>query len=326
MPDPLPWLLEDPAIRHLALRDLCGAAPDDPEFLHARAAAHRAGPIPEVLAQMDPEGWWGKPGPGYGPKYFSTVWSLSLLAQLGASVHDDERIARACTYLLDQALTPNGQFSYNHAPSGTFDCLQGNLCWALVTLGCEDPRLEKAYEWLARSQTGEGIAPKGSGAAGLRYYVYKCGPDFACGANGGASCAWGAAKIMLALSAWPRDRWTPLTERAYERGVAFLLGVDPATAAYPSPGIDHPNASWWKFGFPVFYVTDVLQVVEALVGLGLRNDPRLRSALELVRSQADADGRWALRYHYRSKSWFDPGPGGKPNRWVTLRALRALGN
>ncbi len=49
-------------------------------------------------------------------------------------------------------------------------------------------------------------------------------------------------------------------ERAIEQGVAFLLGVDPATAAYPTGYSDKPSGSWWKFGFPIFYVTDILQM------------------------------------------------------------------
>ena len=48
----------------------------------------------------------------------------------------------------------------------------------------------------------------------------------------------------------------------------FLLSVDPAAAAYPSGYSAKPSQTWWKFGFPVFYVTDLLQNVEALVNLG----------------------------------------------------------
>ena len=324
MNDPLAWLLEDPAVRHLALRDLVGLPRDDPEFLAARATAHRAGPIPEVLSHMEGEGFWSKPGPGYGPKYFSTVWSVTLLAQLGASVTDDERVGRACTYLLDHALSCAGQFSSGTAPSGTIDCLQGNLCWALTVLGCEDARLALAYDWLARSVTGEGVSPKEDKTAPLRFFAYKCGPNFACGANYGSPCAWGATKVMLALSALPANRRTPLIERAIEQGVSFLLSVDPATAAYPSPGTGSPNSSWWKFGFPVFYVTDVLQIVEALAGLGHGGDGRLGPALALIRSKQDQVGRWPLEYHYRGKTWVEFGPPKQPNRWVTLRALRVL--
>src|SRR5512140_1957980 len=89
--DSLSWLLEEgkPGVRYLALRDLLDLPSDSPELRAARAAAHRAGPIASVLAAMEPEGYWSKAGPGYNPKYFSSVWALILLAQLGASVEED---------------------------------------------------------------------------------------------------------------------------------------------------------------------------------------------------------------------------------------------
>ncbi len=141
--DPVPWLLDadTPGVPYLVLRDLLDCPPDNPDLASAKHAAYQAGPIATVLANIQPDGYWVEPGPGYNPKYFSTVWSLILLAELGASLADDERIARACGYILDHALTSGGQFSASGAPSGTADCLQGDLCWALVTLGCIDHRL-----------------------------------------------------------------------------------------------------------------------------------------------------------------------------------------
>jgi len=277
-----------------------------------------------VLENMHPAGYWAEPGPGYLPKYTSTVWSLVLLSQLGAAVECDERIARACAYILDAALTPHGQFSASGAPSGTADCLQGNLCAALLSLGCTDPRLDLAYEWMARSVTGEGVAPMSEKDAPLRFYAGKCGPLFACGSNDKQPCAWGAAKVMLAFARLPHERRTPLIERAIRQGVDFLFSVDPVTAAYPSPYAPKPSGNWWKFGFPVFYVTDLLQIVEALALLGHGRDPRLNNALEFVRQKQDAEGRWALEYDYAGKTWVDFGPKKQPNPWVTLRALRVL--
>ena len=325
--DPLPWLLEsaDPGGRYLALRDLLGLPPDDSELLFAQQAAHTHGPIATVLEGMHPEGYWVKPGPGYSPKYTSTVWALILLAQLGASVGCDERILRACDYILNAGLTEHGQFTANGASSGTADCLQGNLCWALATLGCEDSRLERAFDWMARSVTGEGVAPATEQKSPLRYYASgKCGPNFACGANDKQPCAWGAAKVILAFARWPAASHTPLIERAIQQGVDFLFSVDPATAAYPSPYAPKPSGNWWKFGFPVFYVADLLQVVEALAGLGLGGDPRLANAVQLIRGKQDAHGRWPLEYSYTDKTWVDFGPKKQPNKWVTLRALKTL--
>ena len=324
--DTLTWLLapDDPGVRYLALRDLLDRPADDAELVTARQEAHVRGPIATVLADMMPEGCWAERGPGYNPKYRSTVWSITLLAQLGARVEQDERIGRACAYLLDHALTPLGQFTSSGAPSGTVDCLQGNLCWALTELGCDDPRLALAFDWMARSVTGEGIAPMSERDAAARYYAGKCGPLFACGSNNKLPCAWGAAKVMLALGAWPAARRTPEIDRAIQQGVEFLLGVDPASAAYPSGWTEKPSGNWWKFGFPVFYITDILQIVEALVALGCGRDPRLANALTLVRDKQDAQGRWALEYDYAGKTWVDFGPKKQPSKWVTLRACCAL--
>ncbi|MFH1524610.1 MAG: nitrogen fixation protein NifH [Chloroflexota bacterium] len=320
------WLLDlaVPGVRYLALRDLIGLPADDPELIAAQKVAHAQGPIATILENMHPKGYWSKPGPGYNPKYFSAVWSLITLAQLGASAASDERIATACAYILEKNLRPQGQFSVNGTPSGTVDCLQGNLCAALVMLGYDDPRLELAYEWMARTVTGEGLAPNTEKEAALRYYAYKCGPSFACGANKTLSCAWGAAKVMLAFSHWPAERRTPLMERALQQGVDFLFSVDPAQAAYPCGNTPKPSRNWWLFGFPVFYITDILQIVEALVGLGYGRDPRLANALQFVRDKQDETGRWALEYDYAGKTWVDFGPKHQPNPWVTLRALRVL--
>jgi hypothetical protein len=273
---------------------------------------------------MRPEGYWVNPGPGYNPKYRSTVWSIIMLSQLGASAANDERIARACVYLLDHAFTQYGQFSISGTPSGTIDCLQGNLCEAVYALGFDDPRLELAFDWMARSVTGEGLAPKAEKNNPLRYYAYKCGPLFACGSNNSLPCAWGAVKVMLTFSKWPVERRTPLIERAITQGVDFLLSVDPATADYPTGMADRPSSNWWKFGFPVFYVTDLLQLVEALARLGYGADPRLANALTILREKQDSQGRWSLEYEYTGKTWVNYGAKKQPNKWVTLRALRVL--
>ena len=324
--DPIPWLLESdsPGVRYLAMRNLLDYPADHPEMSAARRAAHTSGPIAEILDKMEAQGYWVEPGPGYNPKYRSTVWSIILLAQLGAVASDDVRIGRACSYLLDHALTSSGQFSISGAPSGTIDCLQGNLCWAMLELGFVDPRLEVAYEWMARSVTGEGIAPKEEKQAPVRYYAYKCGPNFACGANNGLPCAWGAVKVMLALARWPKERRSPLIERAFQQGVDFLFSTDPAKADFPSGGSSKPSQSWWKFGFPVFYVTDVLQTVEALVNSGYGKDPRLANALALIKEKQDTQGRWLMEYDYTGKTWVNFGAKKQPNKWVTLRALRVL--
>lgn len=327
--DSVAWLLEEeePGVRYLALRDLLDLPADDPELRAAQELAHRQGPIAMILDAMEAEGYWVKAGPGYVPKYRSSVWSLMLLAQLGATVALDARIELACRYLCAHALTDQGQFTISGTPSSTADCLQGDLCVALLDLGYHDPRMEQAFDWMARSQTGDGVAPAGDRNAPLRYYASgKCGPGFACGSNNKLPCAWGAVKVMLAFSRLPPAQRTAVVDKAIRQGIDFLLGVDPADATYPTGWSDSPSSNWWKLGFPVFYVTDLLQNVEALVRLGYGADPRLARALAFIRSKQDAAGRWALEYDYTGKTWVDFGKKKQPNKWVTLRAAWVLKN
>jgi hypothetical protein len=193
-----------------------------------------------------------------------------------------------------------------------------------MEMGHDDPRLKTAYEWMARSLTGEGVSPMHERDARVRYYAGKCGPGFACGANNKQPCAWGGVKVMLAFGKWPAPRRTPLIRGAIKQGAEFFFSVDPAGAAYPSGWASRPSGNWWKFGFPVFYVTDVLQIAEALCRLGFAHDPRLAGVLDLVRAKQDHRGRWPLEYEYTGKSWVDFGEKKQPNKWVTLRALRVL--
>ncbi len=325
----LDWLLssETAGVKYLALRQLTNLPLDSQEMEAARQEAYCQGPITAILDNMEDAGYWCKPGAGYNPKYRGTIWSIILLAQLGAQAGEDDRIAKACAYLLDHALTRNGQFSINGSPSGTLDCQQGNLCAALLDLGYDDLRLEAAFEWMARTVTGEGLAGAHTEykQTGLHYYAYKCGPQFACGANEKKACAWGAVKVMLAFSKLPVERRTPLIERAMQQGVDFLFSRDLAMADYPTHNDAKPSRDWWLFGFPVFYITDLLQNVEALVRLGYGGDPRLVNSLKIIQDKQDAQGRWALEYDYRGKTWTDFGSKKQPNPWVTIRAAKVLG-
>lgn len=322
--DTLSWLLEDenPGVRFLVMRDLMNVPGDDPELIAAKEKAHREGLIAKILDAMKPEGYWVTPGAGYSCKYKSGVWSLIMLAQLGASVEMDERLQHVCRYLVDHALAETGQFSVDGSPSGTIDCLQGNLIAALLDLGYQDERLEIAIDWMARSVTGNGISPLKDKKADRHYFLWNCGPVFACHYNNELSCAWGGTKVLLALGKIPSEMRTPQVESAIQTAVDFFLSIDPLTATYPTRSGSKPNPNWWKLSFPVFYVSDILQLMEALVVVGYAGDPRLVNSFSYILDKQDENGRWPLEHEY--KSWVRFGQLNQPNKWVTYRAVRVL--
>lgn len=324
--NPVDWLVDpaQPAVRHLALRQLLDYPADDPEVVASRAAAMAANPIAAILAAQREDGHWEKPGPGYATKYRGTVWQLIFLDQLGADPEDD-RIKRAAEYVLAHTQAKSGGFGASGAarlaeppPSAVIHCLNGNLLRALIGFGwLDDPRVQRAIDWQAGAITGEDVD---------RWYATgTCGPRFSCAANEGLPCAWGAVKALRGLGRIPVERRSPVVSRAIETGLDLLLSRDPLDADYPAGwGNTRPNGSWFRLGFPSAYVTDVLENLEVLADLGHARDPRLSRAIGWLLRKQDDLGRWRNEYAYNRKTWVDFEHQGQPSRWVTLRACRFL--
>jgi len=314
--DPLPWLLEPdkPSVRYLALRDLLGRDQSDPEVQAARAAIMESEPVSAILAARHPDGYWVKPGHGYSPKYTGTVWQIMLLADLGAD-GADARIRQSCDYLFSHCQCRSGGLSHNAAPSGVIHCLNGNLVYAFLTLGlpAEDERIQQALEWEAGAILGEEATYYKSGTTG---------PGFGCAYNSALPCAWGAVKALKAFSLLPPEARTPRIAKAIDASVHFLLSYDLAKADYPH--YERVSSSWFKFGYPLSYTSDILEALEVLARLGQAPDSRLSNAIDFVLSKQDGEGKWKLERTLNGKMWIDIEKKGQPSKWVTLRALRVL--
>jgi hypothetical protein len=309
-PDPIPWLLEaqNPSARYLTLTGLLGRSADDPEARAAQTAIPGWGPARAILDAQWSEGYWMRPGIGYSPKYRATVWQVIWLAAMGAP--RTEALDRACDYVLDHSRLPDGRFSAHKTVQGAVACLNGNLLRAMRQLGLEDSRSDESTEALAKMVAHN---------------------DFRCRFNArspkparmrdGLPCAWGALKALGAFAEIPQQERSPAVQAAVEKGIEFLLGGDFLRGGYPAPY--GPSPLWQEFGFPLGYTSDLLELLEVLGKLGVDSEPRLTEAVAIVCSKRDGSGRWALEYT-PDNTWAGYGQLGKPNKWVTLRALRAL--
>lgn len=86
--DPTDWLLEEsnPSVRYFTLIDLLGESPKAPAVRRARQRIMQDGVVPRILAKQHAGGHWEKPENFYMcTKYRGTVWTLIVLASLGAS-------------------------------------------------------------------------------------------------------------------------------------------------------------------------------------------------------------------------------------------------
>jgi hypothetical protein len=127
---------------------------------------------------------------------------------------------------------------------------------------------------------------------------------------------------MKALIAVPPAQRNSAMQGAIRVGAEFLLSRDPAAADYPYT--ERVNSTWFKFGFPQSYRSDVLETATVLVELGYGDDPRLINALQFILSKQDSQGRWKMERTFNGKMWADIEEKGKPSKWVTLRARRVM--
>ena len=85
------------------------------------------------------------------------------------------------------------------------------------------------------------------------------------------------------------------------------------------------NKRWLRFSFPTFWHYDVLRGLDYLRNAGLKPDPRVREAIEVVRERRHQNGRWPLNHLHPEfiplKMETDVA---NASRWNSLRALRVL--
>lgn len=320
--DATEWLLEEdnPSVQYFALTELLEKPENDPEVAAAKNSIMNHGVVPKILGKQNNQGYWVAPDKFYTAKYKGAVWQLIILAELGAD-GSDERIKKACEFILENAQDhESGGFSLWRSAktgsgrhSGVIPCLTGNMVWSLIKLGyLDDRRVERAIDWIAKYQRfddGDKPAPKGWPYDKLTSCFSK------------HSCHMGVVKALKALSAVPADRRSDAVKETIEKGVDYMLIHHIHKRSHDLTRLSKPG--WTRFGFPLMYQTDVLEILDILTGLGVR-DERMQEAVDLVVSKQDDQGRWILQSTFNGRFQTNIEQKGKPSKWITFRALKVL--
>jgi len=121
---------------------------------------------------------------------------------------------------------------------------------------------------------------------------------------------------------------SPAVKAARARGQEYLLSRHLFKRLTTGEPIEHDRKggpAWTQFSYPAGWRYDLLRGLDYLRNAGVAPDPRLAEAIEIVASQRDADGRWALGIMHPEEVIAEPGiTEGSPSRWNTLRAMRVL--
>jgi hypothetical protein len=321
--DPTDWLLEDnnPSVKYYTLRDILGKTEDDSKLKDAKQEIMENGLVPSILEKQKKEGYWEDPGNFYTAKYKGTVWQLLILAELGADI-TDARVKKACEFILENSQDPeSGGFAYSTSSkkgggrhSEVIPCLTGNMVGSLIRLGyLDDPHVQQAIKWITSYQRFDDGTQEP-----LRGWPYG---RLKAACFGKHTCHMGAIKALKALSEIPEGKRSPDVENTIEKGVEYILKHHIYKRSHDLDQTAKPG--WLKFGFPLMYQTDALEILGILTQLGFK-DKRMLDTLDILISKQDAGGRWTLENTFNDRFHVNIEQKGKPSKWITLNALRVL--
>ena len=296
--DVLDWLLDaDPAIRWQVLRDLTSEPPEAVARERARVATEGWGA--RLLALQASDGLWS--GNAFSQDRTDTFHVLELLRRFG--LDPDSPAARAAIGRVKEHVTWGDGAWWNPpwAANGFFDgevepCINGNVVATGSYFGVDvAPLVERLL--------GEQLADGG----------WNCEVE-----NGAVVASVGTTiNVLEGLLAFERATGgDPRASEARRRGDEYLLErrllrrkstgelIDPAFSVFSFP-------TWWHY--------DVLRALDYLRSSG--HDPadeRLSEAVEVVRANRGADGRWPLGADHGGESFIEFETAGEPSRWITL--------
>lgn len=304
----LHWLLDsDPAIRWQVLRDLVDAPTDVVTTERARVATEGWGA--RLLALQGEDGQWagGACFPansfnwkkeGAGQPWISTLPTLQLLHDFGVDP-SAANVRRAVERVKDHC-------RWEHAGQPFFSgevepCINGRT----VTLGTY---FDQDMDALVTRLLGEQLEDGG----------WNCDAE-----SGSVRSSFATTiNVLEGLLAYEHATGSTKSIDARRRGEEYLL--ERKLLRRKSTG-EVVNPAWLQFSFPMRWHYDVLRALEYFRSVGDRPDPRLREAINLVRSKQLPDGKWPLENTYAGLVHFILEDGDtRPSRWNTLRALRVL--
>jgi hypothetical protein len=308
--DLLDWLLEgEPWVVYHTLTGLLNEDDSNGKVVKAREAIREHPLVKRIFAGLNDDGYWGRPKDihTWWPRKDTTFCILSVLADFGLTV-EDERIAKACEYVLSTQLQ-SGAFGWD-PPTWPGDCHTSIIIESLAKLGLkQDPRVQKAYDWLtARQRLDGGFWCRDTGQIGRPREKEP-------------SCAMATMFVLGALTTAPELRNSEFAKK----GVDFLFECWRNRGKIKYAGHDSQiEAGWEKLKYP-FTDYKILKCLDALSQFD--HAKRRLNESEMIRlllSKANSERRFTPESIVKVWSAFDFGQKEKPSRWITLLVLKIV--
>lgn len=294
------WLLEqDVAVRFQAERDLLGRHHDD---LQERIAREGDGAV--LLSARGTRGHWGRGF--YQPKWTSSHYTLLELRNMGLS-RDNPAARETVGLILREEKGRDGGLNPAKTVTVSDACVNGMALGYACYFGAPATQLASIVDFLLGQRLADGGFNCELNRSGARH-----------------SSVHTTVSVMEGITEYHHSGYRyRLAELLQARATCgeFLL----RHRLYRSEGSGQPiDAEFTRLHHPPRWHFDVLRGLDALGDAGVRSDPRMDDALDVLIGRRRSDGRWVANKAYPGVTHLPPVPAGAPSPWITLIALRVL--
>jgi hypothetical protein len=308
------WLLDsDPSIRWQVMQDLTHASDEDITAERAKMATEGLGA--QLLALQGADGAWA--GTAWNHGWDSTMHVLTLLREFGLDPASNE--AHRTVGLVRDHVRWMGwdwdgkwrgeDFVGNPFFAGEVEpCINGQV---MASSAYFHQDCQRILDRLLNEQLSDG--------------GWNCEAE-----NGSKRSSFNTTICVLeALLEYELAGGNnPEVTEARLRGQEYLLErrlFHRLSTGKPIERDREGSTVFTHFAFPTWWHYDVLRGLNYLRNAGAEPDARVAEAIELVESKRGDDGKWLLDVQYPGKMPVEMDQEkGRPDRWITLRALRVL--
>ncbi|KPJ88326.1 MAG: hypothetical protein AMJ53_16990 [Gammaproteobacteria bacterium SG8_11] len=294
------WLLEgDVSIQYQVHRDLLDSERTD---LQARIATEGWGA--RFLSFQKEEGHWGDRF--YQPKWISTHYTILDLKNLNMSPNN-EAISRSISQVIQTLKAPDGGILPIGVDKISDMCINGMFLNYASYFGMEEEGLKSIVDLMILEHMKDG----GFNCELNRREVVHSSMHTTISVLEG---------ILEYVKNGYRYRLGELQD-AGEQARAFLLQHRLFRSDRTGDVIDK---KWLMLSYPSRWRYDILRALDYFQTTGIKYDPRMRDALDVLKKKQRKDGRWPIQAKHPGQTHFDMEKTGDPSRWNTLRAMRVL--
>lgn len=294
------WLLTgDVAIQYAVRRDLLDT--DRPD-LRARIATEGWGS--RFLAARNPDTSWGREF--YQPKWTNSHYTLLDLKNLGLDPAN-EPVRQSIAHILATEKRPDGGVGPGKSGNRSDVCVAGMFLNYASYFGLPEEGLSSVVDFILGQKMPDG---------GFNCLSNTAHPHHS-SLHTSISVLEGFRQFLDDGHTWRAGDISAAMRSTREFILMHRFFRSDHTGKVISPGfLRWPYPFRWKY--------NVLRALDHFAAAGIAYDPRMREALDHIVAKRRPDGRWQAYAAYPGEQHFVMEEAGKPSRWITLIASRAL--